>query len=494
MLLQCKDPGGAPSHRLEQFDAEVLSDSMLDDDFVEITERDIEQCFETTLVPLHVEQETDAENDIAVPELVTNSETTWQQLSEDDLVMKSEAIHCDVEDIKQVQRIVSESVETLFSRLESMDGVLECFGKEISEFGKELSEASELKTKLRDKEKECLELRAALEILQNKTEEKPLPSRDISTADQWQLIDRDSDGYSAESETTLPPLGRAGSDCDFDQETNSIAKPYARIRHVLLIILGLILIFSFASTHSWKNTAATETCLRNGAVSPSHHIIANDANDRGEKGIDSLIEGRPVISPPPSLPPMPPQEADKGRSQALLAKPTYSMRHGSASGSPSPSPTHPAAAPVAATPAAPPAPPASPAVPAAPPAPAARASGVDIADVWNLSTRAEQNLLESNRTDPGAPSEASFVESPLFHAEGESAGPPSSAGPDRLMRRKQRRSRRPLLRRTALAAAAAVTLGLPAGAAVFYLAGRAETGGTSSKEAGAERDAGAAAP
>jgi hypothetical protein len=64
-----------------------------------------------------------------------------------------------------------------------------------------------------------------------------------------------------------------------------------------------------------------------------------------------------------------------------------------------------------------------------------------------------------------------------------------------VRRRKYRRSRRPLLRRTALAAAAAVTLGLPAGAAVFYLAGRADMVRSSSPEAGPEavnQDVGAA--
>jgi hypothetical protein len=151
MLLQRKDPGGGLSPALEHFDAEVLSHSMLGEDFVEITERDIEQCSEITLVPSHVEKVMDAEIVIAVPEPVINGETTWLQLTEDDLIMKPEPVHCDVEDIKQVQRIVSESVETLFSRLESMEGILECFGKEISD-------ASELKTKLRDKENECLEL------------------------------------------------------------------------------------------------------------------------------------------------------------------------------------------------------------------------------------------------------------------------------------------------------------------------------------------------
>jgi hypothetical protein len=149
MLLQCKDPGG-DSPRLEHLDAEILSHSMLDDDFVEITEHDIEQCSEA-LVPLDVEKDKDTEIDIAVPELGTNDETAWLQLSEDDIIIKPEAIPCDVEDIKQVQRIVSESVETLFSRLESMESVLDCFGKEISE-------SSDLKNKLRDKEQECLEL------------------------------------------------------------------------------------------------------------------------------------------------------------------------------------------------------------------------------------------------------------------------------------------------------------------------------------------------
>jgi hypothetical protein len=241
--------------------------------------------------------------------------------------------------------------------------------------------------------------------------------------------------------------------------------PPPQIRHVIVAILGLILIFSFASTHDWKSAPSAGTC-----VSPSHPIIAHDAKlerrDREEtKNGSSSADIRPGSSPPPS-------------GQALLSKPTYSKRYGIAWGSPSPSPSAPARDV------------ASSLAPSAPPA-----SGVDIADVWNLSSRMQQDRLEPESSKvlrEGPP-----IEPPLFHAEGESAGPAAAAGPDRLdsiVRRKQRRGRRPLLRRTALAAAAAVTLGLPAGAAVFYLAGRADMIGTSSKEAGAEGDAGAAAP
>ncbi len=202
--------------------------------------------------------------------------------------------------------------------------------------------------------------------------------------------------------------------------------------------------------------------------------------------MDSL--GGLASSPPPSPPPLPPHEGDKGRSQALLSKPTYSKRHGSASGSQSPSLAHPAEPAAAPAPVAAPA--AAPAAPAAPPpaaAPTARGSGIDIADVWNLSSRAEADLVEGSRAE-SEQSEAAPMEPPIFHAEGESA-PASAAEPyrlDSIMRHKQRRNRRPLLRRTALAAAAAVTLGLPAGAAVFYLAGRADTVSTPSKEATAE--------
>ena len=83
---------------------------------------------------------------------------------------------------------------------------------------------------------------------------------------------------------------------------------------------------------------------------------------------------------------------------------------------------------------------------------------------------------------------------PITMAEANAKAVVESSGRELSESKIRNGGRRPLLRRTALAAAAAVTLGLPAGAAVFYLSGRVDRPSPREKEKRETSRASLAAP
>ena len=448
MLLQSKDPDG------ETFDVELLDEPLLEDEeeFVEISDQEVEEDSDSTAF-VHLNE--DARLIVADHSFVEDS---FEKLSLRDAHdgIEVQIVHGSADIIRGIQKTVSESVGALLARIDTME-------EAVGDFEKKISESCTFKSKFEQKESQCRELvsssfqtsrvgrsnnvlpqKAALELLEAKLESRKSNDTGSDESEEWQIVDSLSDD---QGKGTLASKA-SGVDDGFNSQSATFST-----HQMFLMVAGLVCIVLLFTTLSHKTSRLPRhSASRTNALILLPVIPAAADKVEGSFNSDTSSDGETALQDLP----------------AKVCADWFSDRRKTAPDSS----TLPSAKKLLVN--------------------RSLAPGKFVDVVPSNVAKKSVDILVS----PVVFFEARRAPQPepITMAEANAKAVVESSGRELSESKIRNGGRRPLLRRTALAAAAAVTLGLPAGAAVFYLSGRVDRPSPREKEKRETSRASLAAP